>query len=145
MTRLLTLCAMTAFVVFAQNNTAQAQSPEDIAARCVAEVNQSIERCRRATAKEVSECVPLIKRLVEAGRVEEAHQVARRCVTSAENRTERCVDHVKSVCRRCVTLLVGLGAPQLARRVAFTCEAAVETLRQFLQREKHAIEKALHG
>ena len=145
MTRLLTLCALTAFAICAQNTTAHAQSPQDIAARCVGEVTETVERCRRAAAAEVKECVPLIRRLVEAGEIERAREVARNCVTSAENRTKRCVDHVHSVCRRCVALLLNLGAPELARRVAFVCEDAVKDLRHILQREKHAIETALQG
>jgi hypothetical protein len=145
MIRLLTLCALTAIAVSAQTDAAHAQSPQDIAARCVGEVNETVERCRRAAAAEVKECVPLIRRLVEAGEIDRARAVARKCVTSAEERTKRCVDHVHTVCRRCVALLLNLGASELARRVAFICEDAIEDLRHILQREKHAIETALQG
>jgi hypothetical protein len=125
--------------------SASAETPERIAHLCISHVEGIVERCTNAAADETHECVRTIRALLEAGRVEAAHQVARECIRSATARTEACVDHVIHVCRECVNALLDLGAVQLARRVANACEAAILDLRHLLQREKNAIEQALGG
>ena len=125
------------------SRTASAKSPERIAHRCAEYVNGIVDRCRNAAADETQECVQQIRELLAEGRYEAARELAHECIRHATARTDACVDHVIEICRRCIDVLLDLGEPQLARRVANVCEDAIDELRHILEREKHAILAAL--
>lgn len=144
MNRLFALCFTAGLMIF--TNTAFADtSPEDLAARCVTNVNGIVDRCQNAAAEETVECVRKIRRLLAAGREDAARDVARKCIRSATTRTENCANRVNRICNACIDELLELGAPQLARRVNNVCEDAISDLRSTLQREKNAIRTALGG
>lgn len=146
MKTLFALCATTGLLLSASNTAmADDQSPERIAARCVDAIDDTVDRCAHAAAKETHECVREIRRLLAAGRIRAAHRVARACVRSATDRTEHCADRVELICDVCIDILLDMGEPQLARRVNNACNDAIERLRSILQREKNAIRTALGG
>ncbi len=132
-------------VSFGMASTASAHDPEDIAHRCAHRVNQIVHRCNTATAEETHECVRKINALLEQGRVDAAHAVARECIQSATERTRKCIHAVDTTCEECIDILLRLGAPDLARRIANICDHAVEVLKTTLQREKNIIREALAG
>lgn len=137
------LLALGFTLLSADASQANAASPEEIAARCVAKVNKTVERCTNATSSETQECVRKIRRLLAAGRDRAARRVARECVESLTQRTGNCVEHVKRICDECVEFLLRIGEPQLARRVDNACDDAVEKLRSNLARAKAVIRAAL--
>jgi len=120
-------------------------SPEDIAARCVGNVNGIVDRCQNAAADETAECVQKIQRLLADGQERAARDAARKCIRSATTRTENCANRVNRICNACIEKLVSMGATQLARRVNNVCEDAISDLRATLQREKNAIRNAFGG
>ena len=120
-------------------------SPEDIAARCVGNVQEVVERCQSAAADETAECVQKIRRLLADGQERAARDTARECIRSATTRTENCANRVNRICNACIDKLVSMGAAQLARRVNNVCEDAISDLRTTLQREKNAIRNAFGG
>ena len=120
-------------------------APEDIAARCVGNVNGIVDRCQNAAADETAECVQLIQRLLADGQERAARDAARKCIRSATTRTENCANLVNRICNACIEKLVSMGATQLARRVNNVCEDAISDLRSTLQREKNAIRNAFGG
>ncbi|MFK7776657.1 MAG: hypothetical protein QM501_00880 [Gimesia sp.] len=126
--------------------TASAQtSPEDIAARCVSNVNGIVDRCQDAAADETTECVRKIRRLLADGQERAARDAARKCIRSATARTEKCAKRVNRICNACIDKLVSVGASQLARRVNNVCKTAISDLRVTLQREKNMIRNAFGG
>lgn len=138
------LCLTAGFVLFSANAaTANAPSPEEIAAGCVAKVRHTVERCTNATATETQQCVATIRRLIAGGHEAAARRVAHACIASLTNRTENCVARVKGICERCIEFLLDIGEPRLAHRVAGVCHDAVDKLRSNLQRAKGAIRRAL--
>lgn len=141
---LLAFCAALGLMVVTSTASAQT-SPKDLAARCVAEVNATVDRCQSAGADETQECVQEIRRLLADGRERAARRVAADCVESATERTEKCANRVKRICDACIEELVNLGAPQLARRVNDACKDAISDLRFMLQRQKNVIRTALEG
>lgn len=146
MRHLLTFCGALAFVAAAGSfNEARAHSPEELARRCAAAVNATVERCTKASAKDTRECVQKIRRLLQAGNREGARRVAAACIEKAENRAEACGKHVRRICNACIKRLRELNQPQLARRVATVCSDALEKLRSNLAREKRIIRAALNG
>ena len=132
-------------VSFGVVSTASAHGPEEIAHRCAHRVNHIVHRCNNAASEETHECVRKINALLEQGRVDAAHAVARECIQSATERTRRCVTAVDNTCEECIDILLRLGAPELARRLANICDHAVEGLKTTLQREKNIIREALAG
>jgi len=120
-------------------------SPEDIAERCTAKVNNVVDRCRDAASTETERCLRVIRKLLATGHRKAARRVARDCIQSATDRTGQCVDRVWRICDACIDKLLALGAFKLARRVHGVCEDAVEDLRAILQREKSAIRGAFGG
>lgn len=144
MKSLLALCAAAGLMMVTSTASAQV-SPDDVAARCVSKINGIVDRCQSASAKETTECVKTIRRLLAVGRDRAARRVAAECIRSATARAEKCGDRVKRICDACVDTLLGMGAPQLARRVDAACDDAIESLRATLQREKTIIRNALGG
>lgn len=122
---------------------ALAHSPEDVANRCAARVEQIVERATNAAKDETRVCVRKINALQDQGRDEAAKNVARECITNATQRTRNAVRYVNAVCDECIEVLLRLDAPRLARRINHLCEEAVETLRVILNREKNVILDAL--
>ncbi len=141
MKSLLTICAAAALMMVTSTASAQTD-PEAVAARCVSQVNDIVDRCQSAASDETTECLKTIRRLLAAGRERAARRVAKECIRSATARTEKCVKRVNRICNACIELLQRLGAPALARRVNNVCEEAIADLRTTLQREKAAIRNA---
>tara|TARA_R110001592_G_scaffold359790_1_gene667058 strand:- start:69214 stop:69648 length:435 start_codon:yes stop_codon:yes gene_type:complete len=117
-------------------------APDDLAARCVAKVDQTIDRCESAAADETTECLQQIRRLLADGQEQAARRVAADCIDSATERAEKCAKYIKRLCNACIDELVNLGATQLARRVNQVCEDAISDIRLILQREKNTIQNA---
>ena len=117
-------------------------TPEDLAARCVAKIDHTVERCENAAADETADCLQRIRRLLADGQEQAARRVAAECIDSATERAEKCARYIKRLCNACIDQLVDLGATQLARRVNQVCEDAVADIRLILQREKNAIQNA---
>jgi hypothetical protein len=118
-------------------------SAEDLAARCVARIEEVVTRAERAAADETQECVRTINALQEAGRDEAAAQVADECIRAATRRAREAAQLVTRLSSVCVEQLVALGEVELARRVHSAGEDAITDLRELLQREKRAIDAAL--
>ncbi|QDT92720.1 hypothetical protein [Gimesia algae] len=117
-------------------------TPEDLAARSVAKLDQVVDRCENAAADETAECLHQIRRLLADGQEQAARRVASNCIESATERAEKCAKYIKRLCHECIEQLVSLGATQLARRVNQVCEDAISDIRLILQREKNAIQNA---
>lgn len=118
-------------------------APDDLAARCVAKVDQTIDRCESAAADETAECLHQIRRLLADGQEQAARRVATNCIESATERAEKCAKYMKRLCNECIDQLVNLGATEMARRVNQVCEDAILDIRLILQREKNAIQNAI--
>lgn len=124
--------------------TALAHTPEEKAARCVRALEQILERNRSIAAEQTRECVRHINALQAQGNDDAAIRVARQCIASARERTANASALAKRICNACIEELIRLGEPQLARRVNHKCESVTEELRMVLQRQTHAIQKALN-
>lgn len=146
MKQLIALAALAAVIVCSDAKHAQAhQGPEDLAAECAQAIRTSVTRVRSALADDVSRCVPLIKRLKEAGNIVEARIVARRCVNSINGTTRTGYSYVRELCERCVNRLLDLGAPDLAERIRGLCADALDDIEQAGNRARNAVTDALNS
>lgn len=119
-------------------------NPERVAKACVDKVDTLAERCNEVNKKECVRCINAIKELLEAGRDDAAKRLAVHCAHRITRRANACVDDIHEICRRCVHLLVRLGEPELARRVAHACDDARDSVRR-TQRGCIARLRALFG
>lgn len=117
----------------------QPPSPQQIARRCVAAVNQATERCIKANASVVHRCLPRLRELLAAGEREEAIKLARRCVTRIREQTEACNRHIRELCEKCIRVLIRLESPTLARRVRRHCAGSLEAVNRSAERATNAI------
>lgn len=106
-----------------------ARHPVQLFEKCVESVRHLVSRCDNRTKETVQECVPRIKRLLNAGKREEAKRLARKCTTKIERQSNQCVDLVKQRCERCINALLDMGAPRLAHRLREICADSIEHLR----------------
>ena len=141
MYRFLPACLLLAVV--APVSVSAQSSPENLAARCVAELEEIRQRNEIAAADQTEACVRTINALQAQGRDEAAIQVARQCVSAARERTEDAASLANRICNACVDQLLSLGYPDLARRVNHKCDSVLENLRSVLQRQIFAIKQAL--
>lgn len=126
--------------------TAQAHvQPADVAARCVNQVDEIVDRCTEVVADDTAECVLLIRRLKRAGRDEAAAAAARECHQKSKETVRMCSGMIDDLCDNCVRYLANVGAFQLARRVYNHCEDAQESLRILLSRQQEILSDALNG
>ncbi len=121
------------------------ENPVDAAARCIAHVEQLVNRCENAAAGATQQCVHEIRRLKADGQYEAAIQVARECVSSSRRRTRICIGEVREICVRCIDYLLQFGAEELAGRVRYNCGAATEQLETMQRRLENVIQAALNG
>ncbi len=145
MKRLTALMVLFAFTLLGRPQQVRADHAAAFAQECAEHVQQIVQRCQNAAAKETHECVRRINALQAQGRERAARRVARECIEQATTRTENCVEAVHKICSDCIDVLLFLGEPELARRMHNVCEDAVEKLRGILQREKQAIQAALEN
>ena len=117
--------------------------PERLAAECIAEVQQVVERVGNVSAEETAQCVRTINELQDLGRFDAAEDVANECVRTATQRARNAANYITRLCDACIDDLLGLGEIELARRVHSACEDGISDLRGILQREKSAIANAL--
>jgi hypothetical protein len=126
--------------------TAQAHvQPADVAARCVSQVDQIVDRCTEVVADDTAECVIRIRRLLRAGRDEAAAAAARECHQNSRQTVRMCSGMIDDLCHECVRYLINVGATQLARRVYNHCEDAQESLQILLDRQQEILSDALNG
>jgi cellobiose-specific phosphotransferase system component IIA len=138
------LAVMTAISTLAPTANAHV-NPEEVAHRCVHQVDQILDRCENAAASETQECLKAIRRYRAAGRRDLAIQTARECIQAARERTRHCISAVRDVCTRCIDWLLAHGADRLAARVRNVCADAIEHLENLLKRQENAIRQALDG
>ena len=118
---------------------------ERIAMACVHHVRaltgRAVER-NRAIARE---CVPEIEALVEAGRIEEAEELAAQCTRAVVHGSNDRLRHLRRDCVHCIRVLLFLRAPDLAELVARVCEAASDRIEHSKRAAVMAIREALEG
>ncbi len=127
-------------VAYAPRATANDRAHE-VFQRGVRQLRELVTHCHRAQAKIVEECSPKIRRLLEAGRYEEARKLAARCIAQIDKTTGRCNDAINHLCRTTVNRLRELEAPRLARKFKDLCEVAKRKIHQSGDRAKAAIRK----
>jgi hypothetical protein len=126
--------------------TAQPEpDPQEIAQRCIERANaMAAHRVQRNFAV-AEECVAAIEELIEAGEIEAARRVARRCVHGIVVRSHHTVRHIQANCARCIHVLIFLGEPELAQAVGEACANAVGAVRESRHVAVQAILEALPG
>lgn len=120
-------------------------NPVDAAQRCIARIEQLVNRCENAATEETQQCIHEIRRLKADGQQEAAIRVARECVARSRQRTRACIAEVREVCVRCIDYLLGFGLEELAHRVRYNCATAIERLETIEHRVENAIQEALNG
>ena len=145
MSRLTTLAA--AFtVVLATTLTAYAHvNPADVAERCVAHIDRVSDRTHNAVADSTQDCVADIRRLLQAGREDAAHAVARRCAQDGRETVRRASAEIRDSRSECVRYLNSVGANQLARRVYNHADEILSELETLLDRQQQILTDALNG
>lgn len=120
-------------------------SPERIAERCIAHAEKQTYSCGRAIVKTTKRCIRVVKKLVEAGRLERAARVAAKCEDRITRKARRCTEKIEQHCVRCVTYLDDIGEPTLAERVKEACSNLIDKLVDLVERALNAIANALGG
>ena len=120
-------------------------NPEDVAARCVDEVQTIDRRVTTAISGETQRCVGIIQRLVANNRHEAARQVARDCIERARTKVRAATLEIQNLCDRCTGWLVELGLYNLARRVNSVCEDTIDGFSVLLSRQEEVLRNALRG
>ncbi len=105
----------------------------------VEHLRRIVTHCHRAQAQIVRECTPEIRRLLRAGKYQEAREVATRCFKRIDETTERCTHAIDQLCRNVVERLQRLGADHLARHFRQLCRQAKRKVHQSADRAKAAI------
>lgn len=136
-----------AIMLFAASCTAADAytNPEDVAARCVDEVQAIDRRVTTAISDETQRCVGIIQRLVANNRHEAARQVARDCIERARTKVRAATMEIESLCDRCTGWLVDLGLYKLARRVNSVCKDTIDGFSVLLSRQEEVLRNALRG
>ena len=120
-------------------------NPEDVAARCVDQVQSIDQRVTTAISDETQRCVGIIQRLVANNRHAAARQVARDCIEHARNKVRAATPEIQDLCDRCTGWLVELGLFNLARRVNSACEDTIDGFSVLLSRQEEILRNALRG
>lgn len=116
-----------------------AQNPDDVFHECTRSIAKLTNRCQNAIADKVDDCVPVIKRLLNAGHRDRARRVAEACIKDINEITRKCQAELKDRCERCAHVLVRLGAPNLAREILDRCRRASNRMSEMRDRAVAAI------
>ena len=135
-------CVCTLAIAALLPGTARADA-ESTAARCVAIIQNTVDRSEAVVASRTTDTVVLIDRLLNAGRVEAAIAAARDCVQQTHEDLRLAGDYINDVSNTCIRRLVRMQEYQLARRVDNARNDAFEELANMLDRQEHALSDAL--
>jgi hypothetical protein len=135
-------CVCTFAIAALLPGTARADA-ESTAGRCVAEIQNTVDRSGAFVADQTAETVVLINRLLNIGRVEAAIAAARECVQQTRQDMRLASDYINGVANECIRKLVRMDEFQLARRVDYARNAAFDQLASFLDRQERALSDAL--
>ncbi|MDE0866899.1 MAG: hypothetical protein OSA98_24230 [Rubripirellula sp.] len=134
-------CVCTFAIAALLPGTARADA-ESTAGRCVAEIQNTVDRSASVVADRTAETIVLINRLLACGRVEAAIAAGRECVDQTRQDLRLASNHIDGVANDCIRKLVRMGEYQLARRVHNARNAAFRQLESFLERQKLALSDA---
>ncbi len=115
---------------------------ESTAARCVAEIQNTVDRSGSLVADKTAETVVLINRLLDAGRVEAAIAAGRECVLQTRQDLRLAGNYINGVANDCIRKLVRMEEYQLARRVHNARNGAFRQLASFLERQELVLSDA---
>jgi len=118
-------------------------SPGRIAQGCIDRAKKAGLECERGIAKTTKRCVRVIRRLVEAGRLERAARVAEKCESRITGKARRCSEGIEKHCSRCTAHLEEFGEPDLAARVKEACLDVLAAVADLVGRALNAIADAL--
>ncbi len=135
-------CVCTLAIAALLPATARADA-ESIAARCVANIQNTVDRSEAVVADRTAETVVLIDRLLNAGRVEAAIAAARDCVQQTREDLRLAGDYINDVSNACIRRLVRMQEHQLARRVDHARSDAFDELASLLDRQELVLSDAL--
>jgi hypothetical protein len=135
-------CVCTFAIAALLPGTARADA-ESTAGRCVAEIQNTVDRSGSFVADQTAETVVLINRLLNVGRVEAAIAAARECVQQTRQDMRLASDYINGVANECIRKLVRMDEFRLARRVDYARNAAFDELASFLDRQERALSDAL--
>ena len=138
-------CLAFTSLCFTSTSVRAHENPIDAAQRCIARVEQLVDRCENAASEETQQCLHEIRRLKADGQHEAAIRVARECVARSRQRTRACISEVREVCTRCIDYLLEFGLEELAHRVRYNCAAAIEHLETIQHRVENEVQEALNG
>jgi hypothetical protein len=140
-TKIFTCVCMLA-VAAVMPGTARADA-ESTAARCVGKIQQTVDRSGFVVADRTTETVHLINRLLNVGRVEAAIAAGRACVQETRQDLRLAANYIDDVANECLRKLVRMEEYQLARRVDYARNAAIDKLGSMLDRQEWALSDAL--
>lgn len=136
--RPLVMVAILSFSSLSANQTS-AQSPDDLLAECTRSIAKLTKRCDNAIAEVTHDCLPLIRRLLNAGQNQRARDVAERCINQINEILRKCRAELQERCERCADALVQMGAPNLARELMSRCRRAANHMQDTRDRAVAAI------
>ena len=116
---------------------------ESTAARCVAKVQNTVDRSATVVSDRTSETLQVIDRLLNSGRVEAAIAAARDCVQETRSDLLLAGNYITDVANECIRALIRMDEHQLARRVDNARKTAIDTLGSMLERQEWVLSDAL--
>ncbi len=108
--------------------------PQGIFDRCVDFIDHHTERCNNRTVRHAKEAVAEIRKLLEAGEVEAAREVAAEAIRKIEAHTAQCIELIRRRCIHCAERLVALGEDRLAARLREHCAQQLDSIKNHRDR-----------
>ncbi|MDG2221301.1 MAG: hypothetical protein P8L85_07980 [Rubripirellula sp.] len=116
---------------------------EALAARTFSNIRDTVDRVEWNMADQTGDTVDLIRRLLNAGRVEAAIAAARSCVQQSRENARAAASYINQVADRGIRSLVSRMEFELARRVDHARNAAIDHLKSLLDRQEQVLSDAL--
>ena len=128
--------------VFAQSRRDARTDPASVARRCVARTRVIADRTVHRIAARTHRCVQVINDLLAEGSVDEARQVARRCIGDNDETARHGAARIERLVTACTGILVDLDAPEeMIHAVQRAGEAARTAIRSAVNRAAQVIEE----
>ena len=122
--------------------TAKADS-QTAAKRCVQKIQDTVDRFEWVVTDRTQETVVVIKRLLDAGRIELAIAEARECIAQSQADGRAAANYINDLADECVRRLVLKMEFSLARRVDHARNAAIDQITDILDRQEKVLSDAL--
>ena len=138
------LVLVVAAPVFAQSRRDARTDPASVARRCVARTHVVAERTVHRIAARTHHCIQAINELLAEGSVDEARQLARRCIAGNDETARHGATRIERLVTACTDILVELEASEeMIHAVQRAGEAARAAIRSAVNRARQAIQELL--